>query len=62
MRRGVFVTVVSVACAAVCVAVPAAAWGSRHRADYPNTPVAVGTGGAVASMDRDASGAGIEVL
>ena len=35
---------------------------ARHGARYPDEPVAVGTGGAVASMDVDASQAGIDVL
>ncbi len=59
-------TVVAVLCAAGSVAVPASAsvraTGARHRARYPNEPVAVGTGGAVASMDVGASRAGIDVL
>ena len=59
-------TVVAVLCAAGSVAVPASAsvraTGARHRVRYPNEPVAVGTGGAVASMDVGASRAGIDVL
>jgi gamma-glutamyltranspeptidase/glutathione hydrolase len=59
-------TVVAVLCAAGLVAVPAGAstgaTGARHGARYPNEPLAVGTGGAVASMDVGASRAGIDVL
>ncbi|HEX4671154.1 MAG TPA: gamma-glutamyltransferase family protein [Solirubrobacteraceae bacterium] len=62
MRRRVFATVVSVACAASWVVLPSGASGAGHGAGYPNTPVAVGTGGAVASMDVDASAAGINML
>ncbi len=55
-------TVVAVLCAAGSVVIPAGASASRHRARYPNEPLAVGTGGAVASMDVGASRAGIDVL
>ncbi len=67
-------TVASVFCAAVFVALPAGAsaggpsarhkapFAGRHRAQYPNEPLAVGSGGAVASMDVGASRAGIDVL
>ena len=44
-----------------CVLRPAAS-AARPSARYPEEPVAVGTGGAVASMDVGASRAGIEVL
>jgi gamma-glutamyltranspeptidase/glutathione hydrolase len=44
------------------VAAPAAASTARQGSGYPDEPVAVGTGGAVASMDVGASGAGIDVL
>ena len=54
--------VVAALCAAGSVAVPAGASPSRHKARYPNEPLAVGTGGAVASMDVGASRAGIDVL
>jgi gamma-glutamyltranspeptidase/glutathione hydrolase len=53
---------VALLCAAGSVAVPAGATGARHRVRYPNEPLAVGTGGAVASMDVGASRAGIDVL
>ena len=56
---------VSVLCAAVCAAAPAAAAAAHHRdggASGAVTPLAVGTGGAVASMDVGASRAGIDVL
>jgi gamma-glutamyltranspeptidase / glutathione hydrolase len=60
------VTAVAVLCAAACVAAPAgasaAASAARHDTSYPNEPLAVGTGGAVASMDVGASRAGIDVL
>jgi gamma-glutamyltranspeptidase/glutathione hydrolase len=63
-RRGI-AALVSMLCAAVCAAMPAAAAAAHRRdsgADGRVTPVAVGTGGAVASMDVDASRAGIDVL
>jgi gamma-glutamyltranspeptidase / glutathione hydrolase len=52
-------------CAAVCVVAPAAASAAHRRGDDSGgavTPVAVGSGGAVASMDVGASRAGIDVL
>ena len=59
-------TVVAVLCAGAFAAVPAGASagasGARHNPRYPNEPLAVGTGGAVASMDVGASRAGIDVL
>jgi gamma-glutamyltranspeptidase / glutathione hydrolase len=60
-RRGI-ATLVSVLCAAGCAAVPAGASAAQRNARYPDEPVAVGTGGAVASMDLGASRAGIDVL
>jgi gamma-glutamyltranspeptidase/glutathione hydrolase len=41
---------------------PAVASAAQHDARYPDEPVVVGTGGAVASMDVGASRAGIDVL
>ncbi|MFJ6690473.1 gamma-glutamyltransferase [Streptomyces sp. NPDC091294] len=64
MRRPVArnLTVLAVS-AAVVVSVGAAAPPTpQHRPTAPKTPVAVGYGGAVASVDQDASAAGIEVL
>ncbi|WHM29722.1 gamma-glutamyltransferase [Streptomyces sp. BPPL-273] len=64
MRRPVArnLTVLAVS-AAVVVSVGAAAPPTPHGAPgAPKTPVAVGYGGAVASVDPDASAAGIEVL
>ncbi len=64
-------TVVAVLCAAGCVAVPAGAStgaasagvsGARSHARFPSKALAVGSGGAVASMDVGASRAGIDVL
>jgi gamma-glutamyltranspeptidase / glutathione hydrolase len=67
-------SVVAVLCAAVFVAAPAGAStgasaarhkapsAGRHKTQYPNEPLAVGSGGAVASMDVGASRAGIDVL
>jgi gamma-glutamyltranspeptidase / glutathione hydrolase len=49
-------------CAAFCATLPAAASAATRSDRVPDTPVAVGTGGAVASMDVDASHAGIDVL
>ena len=60
-RRGI-ATLVSALCAAACAAVPASASPAQRNARYPDEPVAVGTGGAVASMDVGASRAGIDVL
>ena len=61
-RRGI-ATLVSVLCAAACAAMPAgASAASAHCPRLPDEPVAVGTGGAVASMDVGASRAGIDVL
>jgi gamma-glutamyltranspeptidase / glutathione hydrolase len=59
--RGI-ASLVSVLCAAACAAGPAGASAGQRSARRPNEPVAVGTGGAVASMDGDASRAGIDVL
>ncbi|MET8665671.1 gamma-glutamyltransferase [Streptomyces tendae] len=64
MRRPVArnLTVLAVS-AAVVVSVGAAAPPTpQSRPAPPKTPVAVGYGGAVSSVDRDASAAGIEVL
>jgi gamma-glutamyltranspeptidase/glutathione hydrolase len=59
-------TVVAVVCAAAFAAVPAGASAgasaARHNSRYPDEPLAVGSGGAVASMDVGASRAGIDVL
>jgi gamma-glutamyltranspeptidase/glutathione hydrolase len=69
-RRGM-ATLVSMLCAAVCAAAPAAASAAHHRQGGAGgtgrsggvvTPVAAGSGGAVASMDVGASKAGIDVL
>ncbi|WP_309318436.1 gamma-glutamyltransferase [Streptomyces salinarius] len=63
MRRPVArnLTVLAVS-AAVVVSVGAAAPPTARHRPAPKTPVAVGYGGAVSSVDRDASAAGIEVL
>ena len=57
-------TVVAVLCAGVFIAAPAGASAGassgRHRAQYPNEPLAVGSGGAVESMDVGASRAGMD--
>ena len=55
-------TVVTVLCAAAFAAMPAGASAARHTTRYPDEPLAVGTGGAVASMDVGATRAGIDVL
>ena len=62
MRRRGIATLLSVFCAAACAAAPAGASAAQRNARYPDEPVAVGTGGAVASMDVGASRAGIDVL
>ncbi|MFJ3019375.1 gamma-glutamyltransferase [Streptomyces tendae] len=63
MRRPVArnLTVLAVS-AAVVVSVGAAAPPTAQHRPAPKTPVAVGYGGAVSSVDRDASAAGTEVL
>lgn len=50
------------AVAALTATVPAAAHPGTGQAPPAKTPVATGYGGAVASVDRDASAAGLEVL
>jgi gamma-glutamyltranspeptidase/glutathione hydrolase len=61
MRRLPVIAVSAVA--ALLLAVPAGARATgQSPADTVKTPVAVGSGGAVASMDLDASQAGIDVL
>jgi gamma-glutamyltranspeptidase/glutathione hydrolase len=62
MRPRGIATLVSVLCAAACAALPPGASAAQHKARYPDQPVAVGTGGVVASMDVGASRAGVEVL
>ncbi|MEW2631462.1 gamma-glutamyltransferase [Streptomyces sp. NPDC048389] len=67
MRRSTAGKVTAVAVAAAVVSIGAAAPPAPHTASPPTvqpakTPVAVGHGGAVASVDADASAAGIEVL
>jgi gamma-glutamyltranspeptidase / glutathione hydrolase len=62
-RRGI-ATLVSALSAAVCAAVPvsAGAFPAQRSVRDSAEPVAVGTGGAVASMDLGASRAGIDVI
>jgi gamma-glutamyltranspeptidase/glutathione hydrolase len=60
-RRGIAIFV-SVLCAVGSAAVPAGASTRQGSVAYPDEPVAVGTGGVVASMDVGASRAGIDVL
>ncbi|MER6614166.1 gamma-glutamyltransferase [Streptomyces xantholiticus] len=66
MRRSAARNVSVVALAAAVVSIGAAGPPAPHTASPPaspvKTPVAVGHGGAVASVDADASAAGIEVL
>ncbi|MGV9287280.1 gamma-glutamyltransferase [Streptomyces sp. NPDC003719] len=59
VARNLTVLAVSAAVVSVGAAAPPAA---QHRPATPKAPVAVGYGGAVASVDQDASAAGIEVL
>jgi len=60
-RRG-FAVLMSMLCVAVSAALPAGALAAHRHGGAAVTPVAVGTGGAVASMDVGASQAGIDVL
>ncbi len=60
-RRG-FAVLMSMMCVAVSAALPAGASAAHRHGGAAVTPVAVGTGGAVASMDVGASQAGIDVL
>ncbi len=62
MGRRSVASLAAVVCAAVGATLPAAASAARGHARYPDTPVAAGAGGAVASMDVGASAAGIDVL
>ncbi|MER7056272.1 gamma-glutamyltransferase [Streptomyces sp. NPDC000351] len=65
VARNLTVLAVSTAVVSVGAAAPPAATAppaAQSRPAAPKTPVAVGYGGAVASVDADASAAGIEVL
>ncbi|MEV5865461.1 gamma-glutamyltransferase [Streptomyces tendae] len=64
MRRPVVrnLTVLAVSAAVVVSVGAAASPTSRSGPAAPKTPVAVGYGGAVSSVDQDASAAGVEVL
>ena len=62
MGRRAIAILAAVICAAVGATLPSAALAARSHAGYPDTPVATGAGGAVASMDVGASAAGIDVL
>ncbi|CAL9371078.1 Glutathione hydrolase proenzyme [Streptomyces sp. enrichment culture] len=62
MRRPVVRNLAVLAVSAAVVSVGAAAPPSGREGPAGKTPVAVGYGGAVASVDPDASAAGIEVL
>ena len=62
MRRWAGISVTAVTLAAVLLAVPAQISAATAQAPVTKQPVAVGTGGAVASMDASASQAGISVL
>ncbi|GHB17192.1 gamma-glutamyltranspeptidase [Streptomyces viridiviolaceus] len=62
MRRPVARNLTVLAVSAAVVSVGAAAPPGPESGPTPKTPVAVGYGGAVASVDPDASAAGIEVL
>ncbi|MEV5933010.1 gamma-glutamyltransferase [Streptomyces sp. NPDC052079] len=62
MRRPVARSLAVLAVGAAVVSVVAAAPPDGHTPHAPKVPVAVGHGGAVASVDADASAAGIEVL
>lgn len=61
LARKVSLTAVLAAVATIGAAAPSSSSAPPH-APTPKSPVAVGYGGAVASVDADASAAGIEVL
>jgi gamma-glutamyltranspeptidase / glutathione hydrolase len=62
MRRLIAVSAMSALAAALLALPSAASTAGQASASPAKEPVAVGTGGAVASMDLDASQAGIDVL
>lgn len=62
VARNLAVLAVSAAVVSVGAAAPPSAGTASSRATPAKVPVAVGYGGAVASVDADASAAGIEVL
>ncbi|MFF0459193.1 gamma-glutamyltransferase [Streptomyces mexicanus] len=62
VARKLAVLAVSAAVVSVGAAAPPAAQAGGRPGPAPKTPVAVGYGGAVASVDADATAAGIEVL
>ncbi|MGW4024231.1 gamma-glutamyltransferase, partial [Streptomyces sp. NPDC005009] len=65
MRRPVARNLAVLAVGAAVLSVGAAPPSDRHEAPSrhtPKVPVAVGHGGAVSSVDADASAAGIEIL
>jgi gamma-glutamyltranspeptidase/glutathione hydrolase len=65
LRRRIVLGLSAVTVLALATAAPAVAdrgWHGKPPADLPKVPLMVGSGGAVSSVDRDASQIGIEVL
>ncbi|MEP6650835.1 MAG: gamma-glutamyltransferase [Lapillicoccus sp.] len=65
LRRRVVLGLSAVTVLALATATPAVAdrgWHGKPPGDLPKVPLMVGAGGAVSSVDRDASQVGIEVL
>ncbi|HEY8305452.1 MAG TPA: gamma-glutamyltransferase [Lapillicoccus sp.] len=65
LRRRVVLGLSAVTVLTVATATPALAdkgWHGRPPSDLPKAPLMVGSGGAVSSVDRDASQVGIDVL
>ena len=65
LRTRIVLGLSAVTVLALATATPAVAdrgWHGKPPGDLPKVPVMVGSGGAVSSVDRDASQVGIEVL
>ncbi|HEU4331262.1 MAG TPA: gamma-glutamyltransferase [Lapillicoccus sp.] len=65
LRRRVLLGISAVTAIGLATAAPAVAdrgWHGKPPGDLPKVPLMVGAGGAVSSVDRDASQVGIEVL
>ena len=65
LRRRIVLGLSAVTALALVSAAPAVAdkgWHGKPPGDLPKVPLMVGSGGAVSSVDRDASQIGIDVL